>query len=73
MTNFNEQFTPLNTAMLVDSILTEACQNLSRLKDNLIVFLLTIDKNKNKAGQNLMALIFDSFTAFCRLETIINI
>ena len=50
MTNFNEQFTPLNTAMLVDSILTEACQNLSRLKDNLIVFLLTIDTSKNKAG-----------------------
>ena len=24
--------------MLIDSILTEACQNLSRLKDNLTVF-----------------------------------
>ena len=35
--------------MLVSSILTEACQNLSRLKDNLTVFLLKIDTSKNKA------------------------
>ena len=35
--------------MLIDSILTEACQNLSRLKDNLTVFLLKTDTSKNKA------------------------